>query len=128
MAIALQDLKPHHEPIRAELEAAAARVIASGRYILGAEGEAFETEAAAACGVREAVAVSSGTDALLVLLMALGIGPGDEVVTTPFTFFATAGAIARLGARPVFADIDPDTFNLDPAARPPRRSARARGR
>ena len=114
-AIPTQDLQAHLAPLSAELNAAAARVIASGRYILGPEGEAFEKEAADACGVGEAIAISSGTDALLVLFMALGVGPGDEVVTTPFTFFATAGAIARLGARPVFVDVEPDTLNLDPA-------------
>jgi dTDP-4-amino-4,6-dideoxygalactose transaminase len=114
MLIPTQDLQAHHAPLLSELNAAALRVIASGRFILGPEGEALEKEAASACGTAEAVAVSSGTDALLVLLMALGIGPGDEVVTTPFTFFATAGTIARTGAVPVFADIEPDTFNLDP--------------
>jgi dTDP-4-amino-4,6-dideoxygalactose transaminase len=110
-----QDMKAHLAPLLEELNAAARRVISSGRYILGPEGEAFEREAALACGLREAIAISSGTDALLVLLMALGVGAGDEVVTTPFTFFATAGAIARLGARPRFVDIEPDSFNLDPA-------------
>jgi dTDP-4-amino-4,6-dideoxygalactose transaminase len=115
MVIPNQDMQAHLAPLRDELNAAAQRVIASGRFILGGEGEAFEKEAAEACALREAVAVSSGTDALLVLLMALQIGPGDEVVTTPFSFFATAGAIARVGARPVFVDIEPDTFNMDPA-------------
>src|SRR4051794_14543474 len=115
MPIPTQDLQAHHGPLLAELNAAALRVIASGRYILGAENEGLEKEAAAACEAAHAVAVSSGTDALLVLLMALGIGRGDEVVTTPYTFFATAGAIARTGATPVFADIEADTFNLDPA-------------
>jgi len=105
-----------HHPIAAELLDAAARVIHSGRYILGPEVEAFEGELAEACGVAHAVGVSSGTDALLAMLAGAGVGPGDEVVTSPFSFFATAGAILRMGARPVFADVDPLTLNLDPAA------------
>ncbi len=108
-------MQAHHAPMMEELLAAANRVIRSGRYILGGEGEALEKETAAALGMKEAVNVASGTDALVVLLMALGIGPGDEVVTTPFTFFATAGSIARLGARPVFVDVERDTLNMDPA-------------
>jgi len=105
-----------HQPLADELLGAAARVIASGRYILGPEVEAFERELAEACGVAHAVGVSSGTDALLAMLAGAGVGPGDEVVTSPFSFFATAGAILRMGARPVFADVDPLTLNLDPAA------------
>jgi dTDP-4-amino-4,6-dideoxygalactose transaminase len=115
LAVPQQDLVAHHRPIQAELEAAARRVIASGRYIQGPEVESLEAEVARAAGVGHAVGLSSGTDALLVLLMALDLRPGDEVVTTPFTFFATAGAVARLGGRPVFADVDPQTLNLDPA-------------
>lgn len=114
--IPLVDLGAEHRALRAELDAAIARVLDSGRFVLGPEVEAFEQELAAACGAKHAVGVSSGTDALLVSLMALEVGPGAEVVTTPFTFFATAGAIARLGARPVFADIEPESFNLDPVA------------
>jgi dTDP-4-amino-4,6-dideoxygalactose transaminase len=101
-------------PLRAEIDAAIARVLDSGVFIGGPEVAAFERELAAYTGAAHAIGVSSGTDALHVLGMALEIRPGDEVVTTPFTFFATAGAFARLGARIVFADVDPDTLCLDP--------------
>ena len=114
MKVPMLDLAAQHEPLRADLLRAMTRVVDSSRFILGPEVERFEGRLAAACGAAQAITVSSGTDALLVSLMALGVGPGDEVVTTPFSFFATAGTIARTGATPVFADIQPDTFNLDP--------------
>jgi dTDP-4-amino-4,6-dideoxygalactose transaminase len=113
--IPLVDLAAAHVPLGDELQAAAARVLGSGRFILGPEVAAFERELAATLGVVEAVGISSGTDALLALLMAAGVGPGDEVVTTPYSFFATVEAIVRLGARPVFADVDAETLNIDPA-------------
>jgi dTDP-4-amino-4,6-dideoxygalactose transaminase len=120
------DLVAQHAPLEAALGAAATRVLGSGRFILGPEVAAFEGELAAAAGVSHAVGVSSGTDALLALLMAAGVGPGDEVVTTPYSFIATAEAIARVGARPVFADVEPDTLNLDPRAAAARIGPRTR--
>ncbi len=116
MKVPLVNLSADHAALRPEIDAAIARVIDRGAFILGPEVEAFERALAPVAGGAHAIGVSSGTDALLVSLMALGIGAGDEVVTTPLSFFATAGVIARLGARPVLADIDPGSFNLDPAA------------
>jgi dTDP-4-amino-4,6-dideoxygalactose transaminase len=114
--IPLLDLKAQFAQIRAEVMPVIDQVCASQHFILGEHVRALEEEIARYCGASEGIGVSSGTDALLLALMALEIGPGDEVLTTPFTFFATAGTIARVGARPVFCDIDPQTFNLAPAA------------
>src|SRR4051794_37829988 len=114
--VPLLDLQAQYAPIREEVLAAITRVCDSQRFIMGPEITAVERELAALIGVNHAVAVSSGTDAILLALMALGIGPGDEVVTTTYSFFATAGCIARVGATPVLVDIDPVTFNIDPSA------------
>ena len=115
MKVPLLDLRRQNLPMEAELLDAFRRVLTSGQFILGPEVEQFESEAAAVAGARFGIGMSSGTDAILVALMALGIGPGDEVICPSFTFFATAGCIARVGARPVFADSCPECFNLAPA-------------
>jgi dTDP-4-amino-4,6-dideoxygalactose transaminase len=114
-SVPLLDLQRQYEQVRAEVLAAVGRVCASQHYILGPEVEGFERELADFCGARDAVGCASGTDAVWLALVAAGVQPGDQVLTTPFSFFASASAIVRAGARPVFADIDPRTFNLDPA-------------
>ena len=113
MPIPLVDLRAEYATIKHEIDPAVERVISSGRFILGAEVESFESEFAAYCGTRHAVGVSSGTAALQLALEAAGVGPGDEVITTPFTFIATVAAISHVGASPVFVDIDEDTYNID---------------
>jgi len=114
MQVPLLDLKTQYQRIKEEINTAIQQVIESQRFILGPPVERLEEEIASYCGTHFAIGVASGTDALLLSLKAIGIQYGDEVVTSPFTFFATAGAIYNLGARPIFVDIKPDTFNLDP--------------
>jgi len=115
VSVPLLDLKKQYAAIREDVRRTADELFESQMFILGPRVEAFEKAVAAYVGTKHAVGMSSGTDAQLAAMMALRIGPGDDVVTSPYTFFSTAGAIARLGARPVFCDIDPATFNVDPA-------------
>ncbi len=112
--VPLLDLKAQHREIREDVLAEVTRVIDSQKFILGDDVKALEAEIASYCSAKHAIGCASGSDALVLALMALDIGPGDKVITTPYTFFATAGAISRVGATPVFADVEPDTFNLDP--------------
>ncbi len=115
MTVPQVDLVGLHEPLKAKLHEAFEDIISTGGFLLGKYVTELEEKLASHCGTRHALAVASGSDALIISLMALGIGPGDEVITAPFTFFATAGGISRVGAKPVFVDIDPDSFNIDPA-------------
>src|SRR3977135_451318 len=116
MQVPLLPVKPQCRSLAAEIQAAIEKVCAAQGFILGPQVKELESSVAEYSQCRHGIGVSSGTDALLLALMALGIGPGDAVITSPFTFFATAGTIARTGARPLFCDIDPVTFNLSPAA------------
>ncbi|MCA1686258.1 MAG: DegT/DnrJ/EryC1/StrS family aminotransferase, partial [Planctomycetia bacterium] len=115
LSVPALDLKAQYDTIRDEIECAVRDVIESQHFILGPEVSGLETEVADYCGVGHGVGCASGSDALLLPLLALGVGPGDEVITSPYTFFATGGAIWRTGAKPVFVDIEPETYNLDPA-------------
>ena len=126
MQVPLLDLKTQYQTIKDEISRAISDVCESQAFALGPAVAQFEEDVAAYCGVKHAIGVSSGTDALLVSLMALGVKPGDEVITTPFTFFATAGSVVRLGAKPVFVDVDPDSYNINPAGIEPRITERTR--
>src|SRR6186713_1842365 len=113
MQVPLLDLKEQNESLRPQIEAALARVLDTNAFILGGEVAALEEELASYCGVKHAIGCASGSDAILLALMAMDVGPGDEVVTTPFSFFATVSSITRLGATPVFVDIERETYNID---------------
>jgi len=115
-SVPLLDLRGQYAAMREEMRAVMDEVCDSQYFVLGPKVAAFEKNIADYCGTSEAIGVTSGTDALLISLMALGVGPGDGVLTTPYTFFATVGSIVRLGAVPIFVDIDPVTFNIDPAS------------
>lgn len=115
MKIPVLDLKPQYEQIKNEVQAAINRVLESGQFIMGPDVKLFEQEVAEYLGVKHAIGVNSGTDALVIGLKALGIGEGDEVITTPFSFFATAESISNVGAKPVFTDIDSKNFNINPS-------------
>ncbi len=114
MSIPLMDIKAQYGPLRAEIDAAIGSVLDSGKFILGPEVSGLESEVSVRLQGRPCIGVANGTDALVIALQALDIGPGDEVITTPYTFYATAEAIARIGATPVFVDIDPKTATIDP--------------
>ena len=116
VSVPLLDLKAQYATIKSEIDEAIARVVSSQWFVLGPEVVAFEEEIAAYCDAQHAIGCASGSDALLLALMAIGVGPGDEVLCPSYSFFATASSIARLGALPVFADIEPTTYNLDPVA------------
>jgi len=126
MPVPLLDLRAQHQTIRDEISQAISGIVESQLFILGAPVERLEREVAALSHTKYAVGCASGTDALLLALRALDVGPGDEIITTPFTFFATAGTIHNAGGRPVFVDIDPDTFNILPEAAAAARTSRTK--
>jgi dTDP-4-amino-4,6-dideoxygalactose transaminase len=126
MRVPLIDLKSQNQEIKKEIASAISKIFDRQRFVLGEHGRHLELAIARKTGARFGVGVNSGSDALTLSLLACGVGVGDEVITTPFTFFATAGAISRVGAKPVFADIDPDTFNLDPKKVEPKITSRTK--